>query len=117
MANIYEFAVSRGIVEKLVADTGLSLESDVKENIVDVLMDCIDRPGKFTEVLMDFKPGLFIHVGQIVKEGYEGQGLHALNHSGSEDFLEMLEFNRRLINSLERQGVVYKNITKQFSFD
>jgi len=47
MANIYELEINRGIVEKIVKDTNLSLGSDAEMDIVDNLMSIVDRPSTF----------------------------------------------------------------------
>ncbi len=112
MANIYEFEVRRDIVQTLIADTGLSLGSDGEGNIVDNLMGIADEPGIFQKVSMNGKPGFCIRVGQIQTERFQGQGLHVFNHSGSEGFLDMLEFDKRLKNSLERQGIIFTDRTQ-----
>lgn len=109
MANIYEFEISRDIVEELVRDIGLSLASDVKGNIVDNLMNIIDKPNTFQKAYINGKPGFCVRIGQIQTERFEGQGLHIFTHSGSEGFLDTEEFDNKLKLSLERQGVVYKN--------
>ena len=112
MANIYEFAVRRDIVEKLVADTGLSLGTDALGNIVENLMSIVDRPNTFQKVSMNGKPGFCIRVGQIQTERFQGQGLHVFIHSGSEGFLDMLELDKNLKNSLERQGIIFTDRTQ-----
>lgn len=112
MANIYEFELRRDIVKALVEDTGLSLSSDAKGNIIDNLMSIVDRPNTFQKVSMNSKPGLRIRVGRIQTEGFQGYGLHAFIHSGSEGYLDMLEFDKRLKNSLERQGIIFTDRTQ-----
>jgi hypothetical protein len=111
MANIYEFEVSRGIVEELVRDVDLSLPPDAQGTIVDNLMSIVDRPSTFQKAYIDGRPGYCIRVGQIQTERFEGQGLHIFTHSGSEGYLNILEFDRRLRVSLERQGIIYKDRT------
>lgn len=112
MANIYEFEVRRDVVETLVVDTGLSLGSSNEGNIVDNLMSITDKPSIFQKVSMNGKPGLCIRVGQIQTERFQGQGLHTYIHSGSEGFLDMLEFDKRLKSSLEQQGIVFTDRTQ-----
>jgi hypothetical protein len=107
MARLYEFEITRGVVEEITKDVGLSLSSDIKENIVDILMRIVNDPWIFQKASMDGLPGLRIRVGQICTERFTGQGLHAFNHSGSEGYLYMLEFDKRLQSSLDRQGVLF----------
>jgi hypothetical protein len=111
MANIYEFEVSRDIVEQLAKDLCLSLITGSAGNIVDNLLCILDQPSVFQKVKMDEKPGYCIRVGQIATERFTGQGLHMFTHSGSEGFLDTLEFDRRLKLSLERNGIPFKDRT------
>lgn len=112
MANIYELEINRGIVEELVKDLRLSLGSDAKGNIVDNLMGIVDSPSTFQKASMDGKPGFCVRVGQVRTERFTGQGLHVFTHSGSEGYLDTLEFDRRLKSSLARQKVIYQDKTE-----
>lgn len=111
MANLYEFEVSRRVVEGITQDVRLSLGPDAQGNIVDNLMSIVDRPSTFQKAYMDDKPGFCVRVGQVRTERFEGEGLHVFTHSGSEGFLDTQEFDQRLQSSLQRQGVIYKNRT------
>jgi hypothetical protein len=111
MANIYEFEVSRGVVEELVRDIGITLPSNAKGTIVDNLMSISNQPNTFQKAYIDGKPGYCIHVGRIQTERFEGQGLHIFNHSGSEGYLDLLAFDGKLKASLERQRIVYRDRT------
>jgi hypothetical protein len=111
MANIYELGINRGIVEELAKDMRLSLGSGAEGNIVDNLMGIVDQPTTFQKVSTDGKPGFCVRVGQIRTDRFEGQGLHVFAHSGSEGFLDILEFDRRLKSSLARQGIIYQDRT------
>lgn len=111
MANLYEFEVSRGVVEGITQDVNLSLGPDSEGDIVENLMSIVARPSTFQKAYMDEKPGFCVRVGQIRTERFEGEGLHMFTHSGSEGFLDTEEFDRRLQTSLARQGVIYKSRT------
>jgi hypothetical protein len=117
MANLYEFEVSRGIVEEITKDVRLSLGSGVEGNIVDNLLKIADRPNLFQKLSMDGKPGFCVRVGRIWTERFKGQGLHVFTHSGSEGYLDTLEFDRRVKYSLERQGVIFKDRTELSTTD
>ncbi len=108
MARMYEFEVDRSIVEELVKDISLTQFPGVEIDIVDALMSLVDKPGTFQKTLMDGKPGIKVRVGQVRTEKFEGQGLHVFTHSGSEGYLDTLEFDRRLKSSLGRQGIIYQ---------
>lgn len=55
--------------------------------------------------------GFCVRVGQVRTERFTGQGLHVFSHSGSEGYLDTLEFDRRLKSSLARQKVLYQDKT------
>ncbi len=112
MANIYELGITREVVGEIVKDCGLSLGSDAKGEIVDNLMSIVDRPSTFQKVSMDGKPGFCLRVGEVQTERFTGEGLHVFTHSGSEGFLDTLEFDRRLKMSLERHGIIYQDRSK-----
>lgn len=111
MARLYEFEVNKEIIEGMVRDVELSLGAGVMGSVVDNLMDMIDQPGIFLKTLMSGKPGIHVRVGQIRTERFEGQGLHMYVHSGSEGFLDSLEFDMRLKSSLKRQGIIFQDKT------
>lgn len=113
MANIYEFEVTKEVVEELTRDIGLTISSEAKGNVVDNLMiAALDSPITFLETLMNGKPGYYVRVGHIVTERFEGRGLHMYTHSGSEGFLDTLEFDRRLRSSLLRQNIPFIDRTQ-----
>lgn len=111
MARLYEFEVTRGIVEELVKDIGLSLSPKSKGTIVDNLMSILDKHTTFQQTLMEGRPGFLVRVGQVRTEGFTGEGLHMFTHSGSEGFLDTMEFDRRLKSSLGRQGITFLDKT------
>lgn len=98
-------------MEELVKDIGLSLSPKTQGTIVDNLMSILDKPTTFQQTLMEGKPGFLVRVGQVRTERFTGEGLHMFTHSGSEGFLDTLEFDRRLKSSLERQGIIFQDKT------
>lgn len=95
--------------KKIVSDVGLSLYAGAIGNLVDNLMGITDQPSTFQKVSLNGKPGFCLRVGQIQTERFTGQGLHVFTHSGSEGFLDTLEFEQKLQISLKRHGVIFQN--------
>ncbi len=111
MARLYEFEVTDKIVGVLARDIGLSLPPNTIGNIADNLMEGVGQPNSFQKTLMDGKPGFHVRVGKIQTDIFTGQGLHMYVHSGSEGYLDSLEFDKRLRSCLERRLIPFVDRT------
>ena len=110
MAKLYEFEVSREVVERMVDDMDLSTPKGARGGaLVDKLIETRKRPGLFLRTTVGGKPGFRVHLGDVRTDRFSGEGLHMITHSGSEGVLDAQEFDRQLKSSLDRQGVIYED--------